>query len=80
MKRNKAIPGLASIVGKRLKEWQAGDTLSEVRSQDNRIETIIADIDNLGWDKLCFGLVPKSWTNYQHEYLQSIGRRTPGLN
>ena len=48
IKWNKAIPGLAPIVEKRLKEWQAGDTISEVSSQDNRIETIIADIDNLG--------------------------------
>ena len=77
---NKAIPGLASLVGKRLKAWQSGAALPEETIRDNRLHTIISDMDSLGWDQFCFGLISKSWTQYQDSYLKALGRRTPGVN
>ena len=50
MKKNHSAPGLADIVGRRLRAWQQGVQPPPEEIYDNRIYQIIRDMDSIRWD------------------------------
>ena len=80
MSKNHSLPGLAAIIGRRLRAWQRGNPLPQEDIYDPQIYQIIQEMDSLGWDNIIFGTLPKCWSTYQQRYLRSLGHKLLGTN
>ena len=80
MQQHHCVPDLDFAVCTRLAQWRSNTTLTSLHGLSDEILSLIDEVDNLGWRNFCFGLIPKSWSNAQEQYLRSINRKQSGVS
>lgn len=78
MLSNDFLPGLAEAVYFRLSAWRNEQPFLLTMHFSDEVQELIAAQDDLGWDAFCFGIVDKKWSQYQGDYIRSLGKSSSG--